>query len=86
MTVLSHSIQFLPVCAGGTSDQPASPVEFVYSRFGVDGGNSTTAATKLAGYGSSQYSTLLSPSDNRMSSFSKTYYPSKTSLNSMESY
>jgi hypothetical protein len=86
MRVVSHSIQFLPICAGGSSDQPASPIEFVYSRYGIDGGGNTTAATALSGYGSNQYSTLLSPSDNRMASYSKTFYPTKSSLNSQESY
>jgi hypothetical protein len=54
MRVVSHSIQFLPVCAGGSSDQPASPIEFVYTRFGIDGGGNTSAAVKLTGYGSNQ--------------------------------
>ena len=84
--VVSHSIQFLPICSGGSTDQPISPIEFVYSRFGIDGGGNTSAAVKLTGYGSNQYSQLLSPGDNRMPGFSKIYYPNKTSLNSMESY
>ena len=86
MRVLSHSVQFLPICSGGATDQPASPIEILYSRFGVDGGNASSAAAKLTGYGSNNYSTLCSPSDNRMSSYQKTYYPSKSSLNSIESY
>ena len=44
MRVVSHSVQLLPICAGGTSDQPAPPIEIVYSRFGIDGGGNTAAA------------------------------------------
>jgi hypothetical protein len=84
MRVISHEIQLLPVCAG--VDVATTPLEVVYVRYGVDTGGNVTNATKLIGYGANGSSTILTPSDNKMPSHSRTFTPPAGSMNARETY